>query len=190
MASISKRTGKSWKVLVGPQQARLIDGLGAGCAVSPALHAMPPRFGQTFTQQSEAEAVAAVYREQGVQDVTVKVRSTTAWQARVRLIGAPSLTRTFANKAMAEQWVREREGEIAERSFVDYREAEHNTLGDLLRRYDVDKRGQRPAADPDRVRLRLLAAHPMATIRVSLLARRTCAPIETAVSTAHRALDR
>jgi len=169
MASISKRTARSWKVSVEPGELERISALKSSGLASQALQALPQRLDRTFSDQRDAEGLAAHYRSLGIEGVTVRRRSTLAWQVRIRIIGAPSLTETFPNKAMAEQWAREREGEIAKRSFVDYREAERKSLADLLLQYDRDKRGRRPKDDPDRVRLRVIAAQPVAAIRMSLL---------------------
>ena len=105
MASISKRTARSWKVSVEPGELERISALKSSGLASQALQALPQRLYRTFSDQRDAEGLAAHYRSLGIEGVTVRRRSTLAWQVRIRIIGAPSLTETFPNKAMAEQWL-------------------------------------------------------------------------------------
>jgi len=65
--------------------------------------------------------------------------------------------------------VKEREGEIAKRQFVDYREADRNTLGDLFARFDRERLSGRPADDADKCRIGNLRGHPVSLVRMSVL---------------------
>ena len=67
-------------------------------------------------------------RAGGLATVRVNAHETTAWLVRVRCKGAPSFSKTFDRRADAEAWAREKEGEIAQRQFVDHRSANRTTL--------------------------------------------------------------
>jgi len=92
-----------------------------------------------------------------------------SWAVRIRSKSAPELNKSFDRKSDAEDWTAQREGEIAKREFVDYREADRNTLGDLLARFARDRLEGRPKADPDVVRTAKLRDHAIARIRMSIL---------------------
>ena len=57
------------------------------------------------------------------------------WRAEVRRLGYPKQNRTFDTKAKADAWGRQVEAKMDRGEFVDLKEAERNTLGDLLLRY-------------------------------------------------------
>ena len=92
-----------------------------------------------------------------------------SWEVRIRSRSAPDLVKSFARKRDADDWTAQREGEIAKRQFVDYREADKNTLGDLLARFARDRLQGRPKDDPDVVRTARLRDHAMGRIRMSVL---------------------
>ena len=145
MASIRRRS--PWRVVVGKDSA--------GAAMYPT--------------KKQAEAAAELLAAAGGQGIKVERASGGSWEARIRCKLAPDLVKTFKLKTEAEQWVREREGEIVKRQFVDYREADRKTLGDLLKRFNEDRLAAKPKSDPDRVRIRQLCRHPIALIRMSAL---------------------
>jgi len=60
------------------------------------------------------------------------------WRAKGRRKGFPEQSRTFTYKEDAEKWVRMVESELETTGFVDRREAEKNTLGEVLRRYQKE----------------------------------------------------
>lgn len=60
------------------------------------------------------------------------------WRAKVRRKGFPEQSRTFTYREDAEKWVRMVESELETTGFVDRREAEKNTLGEVLRRYQKE----------------------------------------------------
>lgn len=105
----------------------------------------------------------------GYRDAKIKRFSSLGWQARVRRKGFPDMNKTFPRRDMAEQWAAEKEGEIVKRQFVDYREADRHTLGDLLLRCDQTRLVGKPKDDPDRVRANKLSSAPIACIKMSLL---------------------
>jgi len=66
---------------------------------------------------------------------TISKRGDKQWQAKVRVKGYPSMSRTFDYKADAEKWVQATERELQTSGFVDRREAEKTTFGTVLKRY-------------------------------------------------------
>ena len=63
---------------------------------------------------------------------TITKRGELQWQAKVRRRGFPAQSRTFSYKEDAERWVRAMERELETTGFIDRREAERNTLADIL----------------------------------------------------------
>lgn len=161
MASIRKRS--PWRVVVDKDTANaaVFDTLKRAVAAAQALVAQgtvhgfvqEPRKGQTVDSRT-----AVVERVPGG-----------SWEVRIRSRSAPELVKSFARKSDADDWTAQREGEIAKRQFVDYREADKNTLGDLLARFARDRLAGRPKADPDVVRTTKLRDHDIARIRMSIL---------------------
>ena len=70
---------------------------------------------------------------------------------------------------MAEEWAKARGGEIAKRQFFDYREADKFSLGDLLRKYDIEKLTAFDKHDANRPRIKKLCRHPITHIRMSAI---------------------
>lgn len=66
---------------------------------------------------------------------TITKRGELQWQAKVRRKGFPQQSKTFMYREDAERWVRALEREQETTGFVDRREAEKNTLAEVLRRY-------------------------------------------------------
>lgn len=150
MATFSKRNYQTWRVIVKGQ----------------------PELKKTFSEPPAAHAYAEQLKATGVEDAQVKPFQSTGWQARIRNKLAPELTKTFATKAMAQEWAQAREGEIVKRQFVDYREAQKYTLGGLLQRYEAECLMKLDKNHPDRSRIRKICRHgisriPMSTIQPS-----------------------
>ncbi len=118
MASDSKRIYKSWLVSV----------------------ALQGDLNKAFDALEQAQAYAQQLNAEGQPHAQIRPYQSTGWQARIRSKLAPQLTRTFPTKASAEEWAKAREGEIVKRQFIDYREADRFTFGDLLcrRRLNLD----------------------------------------------------
>lgn len=161
MASIHKRS--PWRVVVNKDTATaaVFDTFKQAAAAARTLVAQgtvqdfvqEPRKGQSIGPET-----ALVERVPGG-----------SWSVRIRSKSAPELNKSFARKSDADDWAAQREGEIAKRQFVDYREADRNTLGDLLARFTRDRLEGRPKADPDVVRAAKLRDHAIAQIRMSVL---------------------
>jgi integrase len=122
-----------------------------------------------YPTRKQAEDDYDAYCAQGLMGLRVEPTPGGSWEARVRSKWAPDLVKTFRLKSEAEQWVKEREGEIAKRQFVDYREADRNTLGDLFSRYEQERLAGRSLEDADKSRIGKLRAHPIALLRMSVL---------------------
>lgn len=147
MATFSKRTYESWRVKTdaGGRQ-------------------------RSFDSEDEAQAYARELSAAGVTDARVTRFTSTRWQVRIRNKVVPGeLTKTFATRAQASEWAKQREGEIAKREFIDYRTADQTTLGDLLRRYDTSVLKDKPDDHPDRSRIRKLLRHPITSFKMSVL---------------------
>ena len=161
MASIRKRS--PWRVVVDKDTANaaVFDTLKRAVAAAHALVAKGTVLG--FVQEPrKGQAI-------GPETALVERVLGGSWEVRIRNRSAPDLVKSFARKSDADDWAAQREGEIAKRQFVDYREADRNTLGDLLARYARDRLQGRPKADPDVVRTAKLRDHAIARIRMSVL---------------------
>jgi integrase len=66
---------------------------------------------------------------------TIVKRGELQWQAKIRRKGFPVQSRTFMYKDDAEKWIRATEHELETSGFVDRREAEKNSLAEVLKRY-------------------------------------------------------
>jgi integrase len=123
-----------------------------------------------YPTRKQAEDDHDAYYAQGLMGLRVEpVPRGDRYEARVRSKWAPDLVKTFRLKSEAQQWVKEREGEIAKRQFVDYREADRNTLGDLFVRFERERLDGRPADDADKCRIGKLRDHPIALLRMAVL---------------------
>jgi hypothetical protein len=93
------------------------------------------------------------------------------WRVEIRRLGQPTQNRTFDTKANAEIWARQVEAKMDRGEFVDLKEAERNTLGDLLLRYSEEISPQKKGGDLEILRIRKLRAEPIARIKISELRR-------------------
>jgi integrase len=85
---------------------------------------------------------------------TITKRGELQWQAKVRRKGYPAQSRTFSYKEDAEKWVRELERAADTGGVVDRREAEKNTLGAILRRYQTEVTPSKKSADIESVKIK------------------------------------
>ncbi|MGH8031687.1 MAG: site-specific integrase, partial [Luteimonas sp.] len=69
---------------------------------------------------------------------TIWKREDLQWQVKVRRKGFPAQSRTFMYREDAEKWARALERELETSGFVDRREAEKNTLRQVLERYKLE----------------------------------------------------
>ena len=84
------------------------------------------------------------------------------WQAQVRRSGYPALTKSFATRADAVAWAREKERAIDRAELpTDIKELKRLTVADLLRRYELEITPRKRGAAFERSRIRQLLAHRM-----------------------------
>lgn len=147
MATFDKRVYQTWR----------ISGKGL------------PQGQVTFRDEASASARRDELLSAGYADARVKVFKSVKWRVRIRLSGAPDLSRHFSTREKAEEWARAREGEIVKREAIDYRAADRHSLSDLLGMYDEKCLHGRGKDDPDKVRIRKLREHPVGQWRMSSL---------------------
>lgn len=95
------------------------------------------------------------------------VRRPNGWQAQIRRVGRPSLTRTFRVRADAESWAAQKESEIARGSYRE-RSLDHQfTLGLLIDRYLEQVTPFKKGAAVEATRLRAIRRDPVCDIRLS-----------------------
>ena len=70
---------------------------------------------------------------------TRKSHGETVYRARVRITGAPAITKTFPSKTLAKDWARKMETEIKEDAFLPSMKAQRHTLAELIDRYIASK---------------------------------------------------
>ena len=78
------------------------------------------------------------------------------WRAKVRRKGFPEQSRTFTYKEDAEKWVRTVESELETKGFIDRREAEKNTLAQILKRYQREITPSKKSAAIESVKIDVL----------------------------------
>ena len=93
---------------------------------------------------------------------TIIKRGERRWQAKVRRRGYPAVSKTFENKARAEQWARHTESEMDAGSFVSSKEAEKTTLKDALDRYKKEITPHKKGAKQEGNRIEQWKNHPLA----------------------------
>lgn len=87
---------------------------------------------------------------------TITKRGDLQWQAKVRRKGFPSQSRTFMYKEDAEKWVRALERELETSGFVDRREAEKSTLGEVLKRYQKEITPSKKSAEIESIKINVI----------------------------------
>lgn len=122
-----------------------------------------------FATRKQAQAENDAYYAQGLMGLRVEPVPGGSYEVRIRSKHAPDMVKTFPRRADADAWAKEREGEIAKRQFVNYGEADRNTLGDLFARYDRERLDGRSLEDADKSRIGKLRSHPIALLRMSVL---------------------
>ncbi|NUA26303.1 site-specific integrase [Cupriavidus basilensis] len=91
------------------------------------------------------------------------------WRVAIRRRGYPHQARTFDTKSDAETWARQMESEMDRGSFVDRREAERNTLGDLLLRYSREVSPHKKGGEQEILRIRKLSTDNIAQFKIAAL---------------------
>jgi len=75
------------------------------------------------------------------------------WQVKVRRKGYPMQSRTFMYRDDAEKWARTLERELETSGFIDRREAEKNTLREVLERYRKEVTPGKKSADIESIKI-------------------------------------
>ena len=105
---------------------------------------------------------------------TIEKRGTGQWRVKIRKRGFPSLTRTFAKKALAERWARDIESSMDKGVFTDHREAEQTTLSEILDRYEREilpsKKSQLPVKGQIKQIKRIIGGHSLSRLTSSVIA--------------------
>ncbi|WP_218241198.1 site-specific integrase [Comamonas fluminis] len=148
MASITKRSYVSWQVAAKDSTLKIK---------------------RTFLSKSEALDFAKQLEGDGIAVAKLAKTETLAWQVRVRKKGFPELVESFATKTEAQAWSVAREAEMHQRKFVDYREAERHSLGDLMRKYANKVLKDKRSDHPDLVRIHKICRHPITQIAMHML---------------------
>src|SRR5690349_11855611 len=100
---------------------------------------------------------------------TIRKRGS-SWQVQVRRDGYPDISKSFSAKADALSWAREKERAIERAELpVGLRQAAGTTLGDLLKRYEVEVIPAKQGARFEKSRIRTLLAHPIARASLAKL---------------------
>lgn len=131
MATIKKLTRTEWRVIC--------RGL--------------PQHNTTFKSTSAAKRYATALDAQGMTTQVTKAQ-TIGWLARVGRVGERDIAKTFEKNEDAKNWLVETEGKIVTGVYADVRKAGRITLGQLLLKFDSEKRAHLPASDPERSRIR------------------------------------
>lgn len=87
---------------------------------------------------------------------TITRRGDSQWQAKVRLKGYPTQSRTFLYRDDAERWARATERELETSGFVDRREAERTPLYAVLDRYRREITPRKKSADIEAIKIGVL----------------------------------
>ncbi len=83
------------------------------------------------------------------------------WRAKVRRKGFPEQSRTFTYREDAEKWIRTVERELETSGFVDRREADKNTLGEVLLRYQREVTPTKKSATIESVKINVILKDPI-----------------------------
>ena len=122
-----------------------------------------------YSTRKQAEAENDAFYAQGLMGLRVEPVPGGSYEVRIRNKLAPDLVKTFRRLADADAWAKAREGEIAKRQFVNYGEADRNSLGDLFARYDRERLDGWSLEDADKSRIGKLRSHTIALLRMSVL---------------------
>lgn len=87
---------------------------------------------------------------------TLVKRGELQWQAKIRKKGFPVQSKTFMYKEDAEKWIRATEHGLQTAGFIDRREAERNTLAEVLRRYRRDVTPTKKSAEIEKIKIEMI----------------------------------
>lgn len=87
---------------------------------------------------------------------TLVKRGELQWQAKIRKKGFPVQSKTFSYKEDAEKWIRATERELETAGFVDRREAEKNSLAEVLKKYRRDVTPGKKSAEIEKIKIEMI----------------------------------
>jgi integrase len=91
------------------------------------------------------------------------------WQARVQRKGQQPVSKSFQSKEDAQRWARQIEAEIDKGSYTNIALAERTLFKDVIERYVQEVTLKTRSMKEDTYRLRALARHPIAKLRMTAL---------------------
>jgi integrase len=91
------------------------------------------------------------------------------WQARVQRKGQQPVSKSFQSKEDAQRWARQVEAEIDKGSYTNIALAERTLFKDVIERYLQEVTLKTRSMKEDTYRLRALARHPIASLRMTAL---------------------
>lgn len=91
------------------------------------------------------------------------------WQARIIRKGFAPITKSFIARQDAERWARQIEAEIDKGSYTNIALAERTLFKDVIERYVQEVTLKTRSMKEDTYRLRALARHPVANLRMTAL---------------------
>jgi integrase len=91
------------------------------------------------------------------------------WQARVQRKGQQPVSKSFQSKEDAQRWARQVEAEIDKGSYTNIALAERTLFKDVIERYVQQVTLKTRSMREDTYRLRALARHPIANLRMTAL---------------------
>ena len=100
---------------------------------------------------------------------TIIERGPYQFQAKIRRKGRPLLSKTFTSKTDAQVWARAVESEMDKGVFIDRRESEKNTLGDVLKRYQDEVTPDKKGAVAEKARITTLLRDPITRVKMAAL---------------------
>lgn len=101
---------------------------------------------------------------------TIVKRGELQWQAKIRKKGFPVQSRTFMYKEDAEKWIRATERELETSGFIDRREAEKNSLAEVLKRYKREITPSKKSAEIESIKIDvILRDHALSTLKMSAI---------------------
>lgn len=101
---------------------------------------------------------------------TIVKRGELQWQAKIRRKGFPVQSRTFMYKDDAERWIRATEHELETSGFIDRREAEKNSLAEVLLRYKREITPSKKSSEMEGLKIDVILRDPaIAKLKMSAI---------------------
>ncbi len=91
------------------------------------------------------------------------------WQARVRRLGQPTITKTFLIKQDAEKWARSIEIDLDRGTYINKSIAEKTQFKDILQQYLINVIPNMRSSKDEAIRVRRLMKHPIAQYNMAEL---------------------